>query len=169
MSQLILIVEACSTSRSDYLYLKSVLDHFYDSSEHKLSPIYAGSKTRLIDQGKKIEECSKRASFKESQVFLCADYDYKSDPSNKAIQKYAREHGYEIIWMNRDIEEVFLGKRIPSKQKKQEAERFLRNPAKALESNNHLFVEDPLKAHPSSNILCVFDRYLHRRRAKKNI
>ena len=169
MSQLILIVEACSTSRSDYLYLKSVLDHFYDSSEHKFSPIYAGSKTRLVDQGKKIEEFSRRAHSKESQVFLCADFDYESDPSNKAIQKYAESHGYEIIWMNRDIEEVFLGKRIPSKQKKQEAERFLRNPAKALESNDRLSIDSPLKAHPSSNILCVFDRYLHRRRAENNL
>ncbi len=167
MSQLILIVEACKTSRSDYLYLKALLDYYYDSSLHKLSPIYAGSKTRLIDQGRKIEECVKRGIHRESQVFLCADYDHEKDPSNEAIKKYALAHGYEIIWMNRDIEEVFLGRKVVSSQKRQEAEKFLRNPEKALEPNKNLSSENPFKSHPSSNALRVFDRYLPRKRETK--
>lgn len=83
MSQLIFVVEACSTSRSDYLYIKSVLDHFYDSSEHKFSPIYAGSKTRLVDQGKKIEECSRRAPTKENRSFFVRITTTKAIPPTK--------------------------------------------------------------------------------------
>lgn len=51
-----------------------------------------------------------------------------------------------------------------STQKKQEAERFLRNPGKALEANKRLASKDPLKAHPSSNVLFVLGKYLQRRR-----
>lgn len=70
---------------------------------------------------------------------------------------------FDLVWMNLDIEEVFLGRRIRNNAKKKEALSFLKKKQTYLSSNQMLANPKPLDKHPSSNLLIVLDKYLARK------
>jgi len=160
--QIILITESTKSCNSDYKYIKSCLDYFYCSRENAIKNISAKCKSELIKQDVKIENLRKRFHG-HSEVIICADFDDKEDPDNGRIIKYARKNGYNIAWMNIDVEEVFLGKRIKKKDKSKEALNFLKKKDILLCKNDCLAECEPFKKHPCSNLLVVLDKYLKRK------
>lgn len=94
---------------------------------------------------------------------ICADYDYENDPDNEAISNYCHSHSYDLVWMNVDVEDVFLGKTIPNKDKNRESFNFLKQKDKLLSSNTALNNPSPLVKRPASNLLVVLDKYLKRK------
>ena len=95
-------------------------------------------------------------------MILFADYDKKDDPNNAKIEKYCYK-SFDLVWMNLDIEEVFLGRRVEKRAKEREALNFLKKKQTYLSSNQVLINPKPLDKHPSSNLLVVLDRHLRRK------
>ena len=68
--QVIVIVEASKESKSDWMYINSLLKYKYDITGHKLSPIYLNGKGRYKNVYKKVEELKKIIMI--LQLLLCA-------------------------------------------------------------------------------------------------
>ena len=160
--QLILVLETTAKAKTDYIYIKSVFDYYYENRSVKLSPIYAKCKHELINQDKKIER--EKSLYKgKSIVIICADFDREGEKINIDIIEYATKNNYQIIWFNRNIEEVFLHRAI-DKDKATEAIQFSRYRNSLVPKLSSIDISNPLSKHPSSNMLIIFDLYLKRRK-----
>lgn len=161
--QLILCLECNGKNRSDFLYVKNTLDHYYNTWKNdKIIYVYSGGKSELINQEKKILNYIKNYRGK-TRTIIVADYDREDDILNQKIEQYATDTLMDIVWMNRDIEEVYWGKRVEKKEKEEFAKKFEREYTYKLCNAKNLGEEEPLKKISSSNILCIFDKYLERK------
>ncbi len=163
--QIILVLETRNSCESDYYYVKSAIDYFYFERSFKISKLFAKTKSELINKDKRIALLKERYHG-QSVVFICADYDRDDDPLNKKIEQYCLLNSFELVWMNLDVEEVFLGKQIYSKMKKKEAFNFLTYKNSIISSLKTLNVVNPTSRHPASNLLILLDKYLKRKREK---
>ena len=71
-------------------------------------------------------------------------------------KKYCDDHEAEFVWFCKDVEQVYIGKRVDDSQKKKEAASFKArkligkvDPKRLLENDYHIC---------SSNIMSVLDR-----------
>lgn len=160
--QIILLIETRASCESDYRYIKSAIDYFYVERSFKLSKIYAKTKAELMKSEAKIKAL-KAKYIGETAVIVCADYDRDDDPLNIEIAKYCSKRSYDLVWMNRDVEEVFWGRQISDKDKNRESIHFLTLKHAMIPSLKTLRFEHPLSNHPASNLLIVLDRYLIRK------
>lgn len=162
MIRLIVVCETRASSKTDYKYIKSVIDYYYKPRSFSIKPIYATSKSELIKQDKKIE---KEINDYPGQtiVVLFADVDLGDDNLNNKILNYCNNKKYELVWMNGTIEEVFLGRKINNKQKTKEANKYLEHYLKILPLLNNLENSSALTSNRSSNILLVLDKILDRK------
>lgn len=170
--QLIFCVETNKQSNTDFQYIKSLIDKFYEyNNGHILiKPVYLGGKGKyttrknLGEINRLIRQFSASADNSESYVFLCIDCDkYDSNPADRLFLTQAEEychskHNYSLIWFCRDVEDVFLGHQVPNNQKKAEANRFVKN-----HMIDHIDAQNltgtKYKTH-SSNICLVLDQLL---------
>lgn len=65
--------------------------------------------------------------------------------------------------MNVNVEDVFLGKTVPDKDKNRESLNFLKRKDTFLSSNVVLNNKSPLLKRSASNLLVVLDKYLKRK------
>lgn len=167
--QLIIVVETNKRNKSDWMYIKSTIDHFYnyDSSEIKFSPVFMDSKTKYKDKESEIQKLiSKYGPNNQSEIiyfFDCDNYDTDSTERNflEGAKKYCESKGYQFVWFCKDIELVYWGKKVDKSKKKEEATKFLQKKeikniaAKKLSVNKC--------QNNTSNILLVLDKYLTRK------
>ena len=170
-TQLIICVETNKRNRSDYMYIKSTIDHFYhlDQANIKLSPIYMDGKGNYTSKKvkKEIETDIKQyhaASPNNKSVVIicldCDDYDIKPEDERfiSEARDYCKQNHFRFVWFCKDIERVFIGNKVSDSMKKKEAEIFLKK-KKILQVN-----EQHLRAlnyqNMRSNICCVLDDYL---------
>ena len=100
----------------------------------------------------------------KSFVVLFADVDSKDDQLNNEIMNYARNRNFALVWMNQDVEDVFLGKSVNKKIKNAEVDNYLKRYHKILPLLTiKLEEKNPLEHKNTSNILVVFDNYLERK------
>lgn len=160
---LLFVVEARRSSESDWMYLRSVILFYYGIRCYRGKTIFAKTKS-LLTYEKKIYEENEKFDGK-AKVIIIADVDENDDEQNHKIERRCKEKGYELVWMNMDVEDVFWGKRIDDKKKAKEAIKFQRMGDKALESLgvDILMEPNPLKKRHSSNLLLVLDKYLPRK------
>ena len=151
--QLIVVVEANSTSKTDYMYVKQIIDCIFAPRSIQLVPIYAGNKSKVIKQDNKILGHIK--SYEEkSEVLIVVDVDEGDDVLNKKIEKYCKDHNYQLIYMNKNIEEVFWNKSVKEKEKIDFARKFAN--IKEVKLNQYaLFEKDPKNKDKSSNLAMV--------------
>lgn len=104
-------------------------------------------------------------------MIFCIDLDNDfndctQNERNNNIIKYTGKNEYKLIWFKRNIEEVFLGRSVPKSQKKNEANRFLRNTNFDIFDANYLKVKKRSISTPRicSNIVYILDKIL----VKKN-
>ena len=162
MIRLIVICETRSSSKTDYKYIKSVIDYYYKPRSYSIKPIYATSKPELIKQDNKIENEIKHYPG-QAIVVLFADVDLDDNDLNSKIISYCNNKKYELVWMNGTIEEVFLGRKINNKQKTKEANKYIEHYLKILPALNNLNNPSALTTNQSSNILLVLDNILDRK------
>ena len=122
MLELILIMETRASNKSDYMYIKSTLDYFYGTRTFAITPIYAKTKSQLIQQDVKIKKAI-QDSKRKTIVIVCADID-REEELNSNIAAYCKNKAYELVWMNLDIEDVYWGKQVNKGQKASEAIKF---------------------------------------------
>lgn len=134
--QLIFVVETNKKCKSDWIYIKNTIDRFYtfDQAHVKLSPVYMDGKAKYEYKEKEVKtlinQYKKAAPNNKSIVIYCFDCDdYDSNPEDakflKSTQSFCKKQGYEFVWFCKDIERVYLGRKISDHQKKKEAATFM--------------------------------------------
>ena len=161
MYEFIFILETRSSKKTDWMYIKSTIDYYYKPRSFGIKKIFARTKSELIKQDFKIEELIKEASRKPI-VIICADFD-RVEVINDRILKYCNSYSYELIWMNLDVEDVYLGKQIKDKNKGEEAINFLKRKDYIISKLDNLSEINPLEGRHKSNILVILDKYLERK------
>jgi len=169
--QLIFVVETDRKCQSDWKYLKETIYKFYEvnDSNIKLTPVFLGGKgrykdrTRVNDVNKKIKQYSSVSSNNKSvviYVFDTDDYDVNVQDQKfmEEVKKYCEKNKYDIIWFCKDVEQVFLGRKVSNDKKRDESDAFKRKKLIHNIKEEKLRV-DILKKN-SSNILNVLDEYL---------
>lgn len=160
--QLIIVCETRASCKSDYKYIKSVLDYYYKERTFAIKKIFATNKSELIKKDNKIRNEINSYSG-ESVVILFADTDNNDNKLNDRIIDYVEKHNYDIVWMNSNIEEVFLGRKVRDDEKDDEADKYLIRYLHILPNLTNLSNPNPLNVNKTSNILLIFDKYLERK------
>lgn len=73
----------------------------------------------------------------------------------KEAKKYCKDRGYEFVWFCKDIEQVYIGKRVDDSQKKKEAATFKAKKMIQKVDKNRLSVNTYKVS--ASNIMKVLD------------
>ena len=171
--QLIFVVEADKKSKSDWIYIKDTIDNFYqyDLAHVKLSPVYmhgrGNYKTKEREIKKLVSQYSSMTKTNESKVmycFDCDDYDMKKEDADFLIeaQKYCEGNGYDFVWFCKDIERVYVGRKIEDSQKTKEAALFKKKKAVRNIKADRLSA-DAYHAD-TSNLMRILDKYLKRKK-----
>ncbi len=164
--QLIFVVETNKKCNSDWIYIKDTIEHFYDyeRTEVKLRPVYMDGKGKYKNKEKQvkqfIKEYSAMSKTNHSKVLYCFDCDdYNNNPDDwnflKEAKKYCKDRGYEFVWFCKDIEQVYIGKRVDDSQKKKEAATFKAKKMIQKVDKNRLSVNTYKVS--ASNIMKVLD------------
>lgn len=167
--QIVLVVEADERSRSDYIYIRSVLDKWFNLhmlSDVKFSAVFMGGKGNY--NKKKVvntinTHVKRFSALGETHVVYCFDTDkYDSDPDDKKQlcneEKYCRDNGYDFVWFCHDIEEAFLGKSVEKSEKTDKARHYSAN--KGIDKVNKGNLMAKTMSRGKSNLLCVLNKYL---------
>lgn len=167
--QLIFVVETNKKCKSDWIYIKETIDRFfsYDPAHVKLSTVYMNGKGHYNKKENEIAllEAQFRCSSKEnmSKVILCLDcddYDIKTEDKDflKKVKGYCQEKGWEFVWFCKDIERVYIGKKVPNTEKKDEATNF--KAKKLIGKMDKKSLSSIVYTRNTSNILNVLKGYL---------
>lgn len=177
--QAIFLVETKNKKNdSDYQYIHTLIKHIYDVEKTvNLKRIYLNGKTNYDKQENKLSKLRKEymeapSSDGISEVFLCVDADEMSKGENVHANKilndkifsYCNKKHINLIWFNRDVEEVFLGKRFDKSQDKINAANLFvaRRDIEKLDESK-LMSKDDVPKLGYSNILTVLDKFFVRK------
>ena len=169
--QLIFCVETKQICKSDQIYIKKTIERFYpdDKGKIKLSWVFmdgrgnyttAKIKKRLEKNKKEFRTASPNNDSRVIMCFDCDDYDTKQEDRDflSKAEKYCMDNKYDFVWFCKEIESVYLGKRVPDNMKCKEAEKFARrNMIETIDINSLKMG----KYHDKRSNLCsVLDRYM---------
>ena len=124
------------------------------------------SKTRYNDKKvvKEIKE-NQRKSPETSVIYFIDTDEYTSNPDDKKMLKlirdYCNSNHYDFVFFCKDIEDVYLGHRIPDQEKVSEVARFKRQ-NKIYDVKESSLNRTRYAVH-TSNILSILDKHLTRR------
>lgn len=135
--QLVFVVESDEKSKSDYIYIRSILEEDYHISklkDVKISAVFMGGKGNYQKKNVLNKIVALRKGYQkigDTYVLYCFDTDkYDSDPNDGKVleeeQQYCKKNGYEFIWFCHDIEEVFLGSSVAADEKVERAKQYSR-------------------------------------------
>ena len=169
--QLIFCVETNKKCKSDYIYIKNTIDRFFavDNSKIRLSPVYMDGKGNFASRKVKkeidslINQYSKASKNNRSVVIMCLDCDdYDIKPEDKEFlskaENYCKENGFRFVWFCKDIEHVYLGKRISDQYKDKEATTFAAK--KQIEGFEYAKLRSNKYQNQRSNLGIVLEEYL---------
>ncbi len=167
--QLIFCLETNKRANTDYIYIKETIDFLYrENSQTKISPIYMGTKTkyRSKDILKQIDQKTRMFIHGKTKVIYFIDTDAFEKNVEHAnafhdIQRFCEENDYELVWFCHDVEEVFLGRKIPDDLKVREASTYREKGEVKKICLKKLSGKTVQKN--TSNLLCVLDKYLERK------
>ena len=168
--QLIFVVETNKKCNSDWIYIKDTIEHFYiyERTQVKFSVVYLDGKGNYSSKktGREINALISqyRATSKTNKssvifCFDCDDFDSQSDDKKflEDAVAYCSDNEYQFVWFCKDVEQVYLGKKIENHQKKKEAANFkARKLVEAVEEKNLLVMK---YQNHTSNILRILDGY----------
>lgn len=169
--QLVFVVETDEKSRSDYIYIKSILDYRYKiqlENRIKISPVFMRGKENYNQRrvANKIDSlCKQYRRNGETKVIFCFDtdqFDINPIDQKMLIEKeiYCRKNNYEYVWFCHDIEEVFLGYSVADNEKTKYASKYAtHNDVNKVVINN---LKSDIKVRKKSNLVLVLDRILDR-------
>lgn len=167
MKLLVLCVETDKEADTDPKYIDKAIRTFYVVN-NDISIKYVRMNGKGNYNKKSVTMQIKRhftGDFDDICVAYCIDIDNLADSEvveqNKSIKEYCDSLNYKYIWFCRDIEEVFLHRRVDKSEKKQESIKFgnLRDLGKATESSLSSKSQNKYK----SNLLCVLDTFMERK------
>ena len=169
--QLIFVVESDSTSKTDWIYIKSTIEYFFKigNSDYKLTPIYMGGRgnydskkiSRSIEE--KVKSYKAGGTNNTSKVIYCFDCDkYDTEPEDCEFlykaKSYCEKNGYEFVWFCRNVEHVFLGKHVINRDKTKESSKF-KSGKKYMDLNSETF-SGKVYTDKRSNLFLVLENNL---------
>lgn len=165
--QLIFVVEANKKSKTDRIYIKETIDRFYkyNVAHLKLSTVYMDGKNKYLSKEKEVKslisEYNGASSNNVTKVIYCFDCDdYDSNPVDKEFlektQEFCKANNYEYVWFCKDIERVYLGKKVEDGHKNSEATKF--KAKKLIDGVSESRLKGKKISRNMSNILSVLDR-----------
>lgn len=167
--QLIIAVEANKESRSDYRYIDPFIKRYFKIGTNKISYVYMGSKRNYSDKGIKNQITFLKKSHKktgESHVIYCFDTDdFSVSPEHQVNDEKIKKdlvHDSDIVWFNRDIEEVFINSRLENAEKKSKSIDFLAKGLIKSVSYKLFTYEDNFVGKRRSNLGVVISKYLEK-------
>ena len=167
--QLIIAVEANKESRSDYRYIDPFIKRYFKIGTNKISYVYMGSKMNYSNQGIKNQITSLINNYRktgESHVIYCFDTDdFSVSPDHQANDEKIKKElvrNCDIVWFNRDIEEVFINSRLENAEKKSKSIDFLANGLIKSVSYQLFTYEDNFVGKRRSNLGVVISKYLEK-------
>ncbi|MGN0436163.1 MAG: hypothetical protein ACI4D8_06020 [Wujia sp.] len=166
--QILLCVESNKKARTDYQYIESTIKRFYvDDRKIRYRAIYLGSKTKYNakDKVKEIDENIKNFPGDTTVIYFVDVDDYEISPEIKKlydeIETYCNKKGYELVFFDKDVEDVYWGKSISNDEKVDKVAEFKRKQLINNVDEANLRV-DYHKRH-CSNILNVLDKNWRRK------
>lgn len=170
--QLIFVVETNRKCKSDWIYIKDTIDYLYeyDKAHIKFTPIYMDGKGNYKKKETEIKKCiaqySSTSKSNKSQViycFDCDDYDIKGEDLEflESAQNYCRSKGYHFVWFCKDIERVYVGKKVDDKKKQSEAVAFKEK--KLIAQVDIKRLSGTCYKGNTSNIMNILNQYLHKK------
>lgn len=167
--QLIIAVEANKESRSDYRYIDPFIKRYFKIGTNKISYVYMGSKRNYSDKGIKNQITSLINSYRKtgkSHVIYCFDTDdFSVSPEHQVNDEKIKKdlvHDSDIVWFNRDIEEVFINSRLENSEKKSKSIDFLAKGLIKSVSYKLFTYEDDFVGKRRSNLGVVISKYLEK-------
>ena len=173
--QVLFCVETVRSANTDYKYINSVINHYYDLRDRKTSyrTIYLEGKGNYKKDSIVREIKSSVRNFPgktfpgKTFVIYFIDYDdcainHTTQQAYNEISSYCKEHCYELVFFNRNVEEVFWKKEINNCDKTDLAARFARNKMIKTIEENSLRAFEPIRPC-SSNILTILDKFFKRK------
>lgn len=167
--QLIFCVETNKKTKSDWYYLNSLIQQFYcvDTSV-KLSVVYMDGKNKYKQKSvlNDIKELHNMFRGDNTYVIYCFDTDDivnspKALSFMKEVEDYCLRNVFDLVWFNRDIENVLLGKSVSNSEKATYAIDYVRK--KSYVHLNVKMVEKENRYIEGSNLFNVLDKYLTRK------
>lgn len=170
--QLIFVVETNKKCKSDWIYIKDTIDRFYqyNQTQTKFSQVYMDGKGNYKKKEKEISKLitqyastSKTNESKVIYCFDCDDYDSKQEDLEflRSIQEYCKEKRADFIWFCKDVECVYIGKKVADSQKKNEAATF-KAKKQIVNVDERKLSATGYRAN-TSNIMHILDKYLIRK------
>ena len=151
--QLIFAVETNKKCNSDWIYIKDTIEHFYsyERTQVKFSVVYMDGKGNYNSNKKEKEIKSLTAQYRSTSktnrtsVIYCFDCD-------------------DFVWFCKDVEQVYIGRKVDDSQKKKEAATFkARKQISTVDSKKLLINNYQIN---TSNIMSVLDHYPELRRKR---
>lgn len=170
--QLIFVVETNKSCKSDWIYIKDTIEQFYEYNKAhvKLTPVYMDGKGNYKKKETEISKwIAQYASMTKENLsrviycFDCDDYDNKVEDMIflKNAETYCRDKGYHFAWFCKDVERVYIGRKVDDSKKQKEATTFKeKNLIKNVDTGRLNCVN--YKAN-SSNIMSILDIYLDKK------
>ena len=112
---------------TDKLYIRKLIDKLYPElkNSNKLTFISMNGKTNYFKMEKKIEKIKNKFSGSSKVIFVIDTDNISSNPDDlklfKEIEKYTKQKEYLLIFLNPDIEGVF----IPEKKIKNKSDKII--------------------------------------------
>ena len=166
---MIIAVEANKESRSDYRYIDPFIKRYFKIGTNKISYVYMGSKRNYSDKGINAQINSLINSYRKtgkSHVIYCFDTDdFSVSPDHQANDEKIKKdlvHNSDIVWFNRDIEEVFINSRLENAEKKSKSIDFLAKGLIKSVSYKLFTYEDDFVGKRRSNLGVVISKYLEK-------
>lgn len=172
MRLVIVCVETNKRANTDASYINKAIKHFYDvdkNNDVKILFKFYDTKTNYTDKKllKEIKEDCKVVGEENSVVLFCVDtdeYEVSADDIklNLEIERFCQQNNFRFTWFCRDVEEVFLHKRVHHNEKVQESKRFARSNGIGQTCENDLKATTCSKR--KSNLLDNLDDVLRRKK-----
>lgn len=174
--QLIFVMETNKQTKSDWIYIKETIDRFYeyDDAHVKFSDVYMDGRGNYAKKKKEVE--SKIAQYKISnkqgfsKVIYCFDCDECDTRQEdkifiQKVTEYCEENKYDFVWFYKDVEQTYVGQKVPDNQKKKVSAEFKKR--KKIEYVNEKALMQARYKKNTSNIILILDSYLSRKSDSK--
>lgn len=174
--QLIFLVETSEDDKADNIYIRSVIDKYflflndkYDGEVNILTYCLKGK--QHYNDKKTIDYINNKtrmfASYNEGAVtaaiyFMDTDSvetEYKKGSFFSNVQEFCKEHGFELVWFCKNVENVFLNKEVDQVDNKTESakEFAINNKIRSIKQAN---LSKNMIEYGCSNIILVLGKYL---------
>ncbi len=167
--QLVLVVETDKKSKTDFYYINSILDYYYNIGENRISYVYMGSKYNYNSEKvvKEINKWVKNYSVvNKGQSFVIYFFDkdlssskYEDLEFNNEVTKYCNDNSFDLVWFVQNIEDVMIGVNNVGIDKVKSAMSFYtQNKIRTVDEKN-LRLNHNVTNQGRSNVLTVFDKF----------